>query len=113
MVVDDDADSTAVMAELLEIWGHEVRTAGCAADARAVAEEFTPDVVFLDLTLPDATGYEVLQRLQAIDRLAATRFIALSGHSGPEHNRRSLEAGFVRHLVKPPDLDVLKQLVEA
>src|SRR6266496_5985168 len=72
--------------------------------------EFRPDYVFLDLSLPDISGYEVFRRLKSNELLANTRFFALSGH-GPEENLRAQKAGFDAYFTKPVDIKEMEKLI--
>lgn len=65
LIVDDNADIVEAVSTLLSLMGHDCRTAGCAADALAVAEAFEPEIAILDLGLPDLTGYDLLEQLRA------------------------------------------------
>ena len=78
-----------------------------------VAARFTPEVAILDIGLPVIDGYELATRLLALPEAAACRLIALTGYGQEHDRRRSLEAGFYEHLVKPVDVDRLVRLVEA
>jgi CheY-like chemotaxis protein len=104
LVVDDNADAAASLAMLLELDGHETRVAHSGTEALTVVAEFAPRFVFLDIGLPDITGYDVARRLRAMPGLEPMpRLIALTGWGQEEDRARSREAGFVAHLVKPVD----------
>jgi CheY-like chemotaxis protein len=104
LVVDDNADAAASLAMLLELDGHATRVAHSGADALAAVVEFAPAVVFLDIGLPDLSGYEVAQRVRAMTGLEPRpRLIALTGWGHEEDRARSRAAGFDVHLVKPVD----------
>ena len=79
--------------------------------ALRVAASYQPDVIVLDIGMPGMDGYEVARRLRAMPRHASTRLIALTGWGQDEDITRSREAGIDHHLVKPPDLDVLRDLI--
>lgn len=109
LVVDDNQDSAESLALLLEIYGHEVRTAFAGPAALETASTFRPDVVLLDIGLPGMDGYEVARRLRAEhDRC---RLIALTGYGRDDDRERSREAGFDHHLVKPVDLNELARVL--
>ena len=99
------------MAELLRVWGHEVEAVHNGTEALAAAPEFRPEVAILDIDMPDMTGYELARRLQARDGLNGTVFVALTGYGQDEDQRRSAEAGFRAHLVKPVDPEALRRLL--
>ena len=102
LLVDDNVDSADSLAELLRLWGHEVRAAHDASQALAVARTSRPDVAVLDIGMPDMNGYEVA-RLCGRGRPKGTAFVALTGYGQDGDRRRSAEAGFRAHLVKPVD----------
>jgi CheY-like chemotaxis protein len=103
LVVDDNHDAADTLALLLELMGHEVRTAHDGLKALDVAEELRPDVVLLDIGLPQLNGYEVARRLRQQPWSRQTLLVALTGWGQAEDQLRSTEAGFDRHLVKPVD----------
>lgn len=107
LLVEDHEPTLAVLKRLLVRAGHQVVTAGSVASASAAAEAGRFDVVISDLGLPDGTGLEVMSRLRAIE--PRLRGIALSGYGMEEDIRRSMEAGFSAHLVKPVDFDQLRR----
>jgi CheY-like chemotaxis protein len=112
LVVDDSADATEMLSILLEAQNIDVATAKSGAEAleRAIATQ--PQVIVLDLGLPDVDGYAVLEHLKSLEPLRATRFIALTGRSGREELQRMREAVFHHQLVKPPDFNHLLDLIK-
>ena len=110
MVVDDNLDSADTMAELIRIWGHEVRTANDGPSAIECARGFRPQVVLLDVGLPGMDGYELARRLRA-EGLAGTLLVSVTGYGQEEDRRRAQEAGFDHHLTKPVDPDTLLRIV--
>ena len=110
MVVDDNPDSAETMAELVKIWGYDVRTAHDGPGALDCARSFRPHVVLLDVGLPGMDGYELAQRLRA-EGLAGNLMVSVTGYGQPEDRRRAEEAGFDHHLTKPVDPDTLQRLV--
>ncbi len=113
LVVDDNEDAAKSMAMLLRMAGHELRTAHDGLAAIETAEEFRPDVVLLDIGLPGMDGYEVARRLRAATSLNAAVLVALTGYGQEEDRRKSSDAGFDHHLVKPVDLQALDDLLAA
>ncbi len=102
LIVDDDVTLAQSRAGMIEAAGaYESRIVHCAADAVAAASAFPPAIVFLDIELPDMSGYEVAKLLHQHGRLQATRLIALTDNI--EHSARedARAAGFERYLVKP------------
>ena len=100
LVVEDSVDSAETMGELLRIWGHDVRLAHGGQEALRVAREYRPDVVFLDIGLPDIDGYAVAEGLRR-EGLSGALLVALTGYSPEETREDGREAVFDRHLTKP------------
>ncbi|HEY0825644.1 MAG TPA: ATP-binding protein, partial [Ramlibacter sp.] len=101
LVVDDNPDAAETLSQLLQLLGHEPRTAGDGAAALECFDEFQPDVVLLDIGLPGMDGYEVARRLRT--RGGAVRLVALTGWGQADDKRRAAEAGFDTHWTKPVD----------
>lgn len=110
LVVDDNADATEMLEILLSGDGHKVRTASDGETGIETAKTFQPDICLLDIGLPDMDGYELARILR--EMMPEVTLIALTGWGQPEDRRRSTDAGFNHHLVKPVDFDTLKTLVE-
>jgi CheY-like chemotaxis protein len=109
LIVDDNEDSANSLAIILRLGGHETTSVYTAADALACAAEFKPDVVLLDIGLPEMDGYEVAQQLREIPGLRDIRLVAVTGYARSEDRRRSREAGFDDHLVKPVEFTILER----
>lgn len=109
LVVDDNTDSAITMATLQTRRGHETRTAFTGPDALIVAAEFKPEVVLLDIGLPGMDGFEVARRLRAMPAFQKIQIIAMSGYGRREDRSLALEAGFDEYLVKPIELEVLRE----
>ncbi len=112
LVVDDNEDAAQSLSHLLEFSGHEVHRAYSGPAALAAAAEVRPDVILLDIGLPEIDGYEVARRLRADPALANVLLIALSGYCQDEDRRRSREAGFDHHVGKPAGHRDLLRLLE-
>ena len=110
LLVDDRPVALNATKGLLELRGFEVRTAVTGHAAMRVAFEFRPHYVFLDISLPDISGYEVFRRLKGSEPLANATFIALSGH-GREESLRARNAGFDAYLTKPIDIREMEKLM--
>jgi len=105
LIVDDHADSLEALQELLRSWAHEVDVAATGAEGIALARDRRPDVVLLDIGLPDIDGYEVARRIRAVrDGLV---LIALTGSEQGEKAEI-----FDAYLVKPPEPLVLRAAIE-
>ena len=113
LVVDDDRDVAESTGMLLRQQGHEVRVVYDGAEAIQLAMEQPPAVVLLDIGMPGLDGYEVARRMRASPELAGTWLIALTGWGLEQDRRRSAEAGFDRHLVKPVSSAALEEVLRA
>jgi PAS domain S-box-containing protein len=111
LVVDDNRDAANSLAILIQAWGHQIRVAHEGLHALEVAREFRPDVVLLDLGLPGMPGVELAEQLRQEPGLEKTFLVALTGYGADEDRRRTSEAGFQAHLVKPADLNELQTLL--
>ncbi|KVA56683.1 hybrid sensor histidine kinase/response regulator [Burkholderia cepacia] len=112
VVVDDNRDSADTLAVLLQMKGHAPRVAYRADEALALASDFVPHLMLVDLTMPDVDGFTLLYELRAIDALRDTTCVALSGHARASDLARTERAGFDDHLVKPVEMVVLDALLE-
>jgi len=111
LVVDDFEDSAESLALLLRRMGHEVQTASSGAQAIEAARALRPDVVLLDIGMPGLDGYEACRRIRAEAWGAGILLVAVTGWGQAEDRRRSQEAGFDGHLVKPIDPRALAVLL--
>ena len=111
LVVDDNVDAAESLAMLLRTEGHDVRVAHDGPAALAAVDADPPDLVFLDIGMPVMSGYEVARRLRQGPGLQDLQLVAMTGWGQEEDRRRSQEAGFNQHLVKPVELDVLRKLL--
>jgi signal transduction histidine kinase/DNA-binding response OmpR family regulator len=111
LVVDDLAASADTLKVLLELEGYVVRIANDGAAALAVAQEFSPDVLILDIGLPGMDGFEVARQLRSRPESRDALLIALTGYGEAESRVKSQSAGFDHHVVKPADIDHLLSIV--
>ena len=110
LVVDDNVDEAQSLSLVLKMYGHQVKTAYNGPAALDAARMYQPDVVLLDIGLPEMDGYEVARRLpEAVQERPL--LIAVTGYGQEENRRRAIEAGFDQYLIKPVDLDRLHQLL--
>jgi PAS domain S-box-containing protein len=109
LVVDDNVDAADSMAELVASDGHEAYQAHGGYEALEAFEQLHPEVVLLDIGMPDMSGLEVARRLRMRAADPRPRLIAVTGWGKPEDRARSREAGFDRHLVKPVEADQLRE----
>jgi signal transduction histidine kinase/CheY-like chemotaxis protein len=101
LIADDNEDAAESLTLRLQLAGHDVRTARNGAEALAIAGEFKPQIVLLDLGMPKMDGYETAREIRKRPWGKHARLIALTGWGQEEDRRRTHEAGFDRHLVKP------------
>lgn len=111
LVVDDHPDTTGVLSVMFHMLGYETRSALRGRDALRLAREFDPELIMLDIGLPDISGYEVVHALRADARVASRYIVAVTGWSRPEDIARSMKAGFDEHLQKPIDLAKVRQIL--
>lgn len=111
LVVDDNRDSAESLALVLGIMGNETQTAHDGLDALRVAEAFRPDVILLDIGMPKLNGYDAARRLRQEAWGKGIALVALTGWGQEEDRRRSQDAGFNFHLVKPVEPAALERLL--
>jgi signal transduction histidine kinase len=109
LVIDDNVDAADSIADLLRLDGHDVSVVYSAPSALETFIPFRPDVVLLDIGLPDMNGYQVAEEMRRAGSVA--RIVALTGYGQPQDLRRAREAGFDAHLVKPVDIAVLQNVL--
>lgn len=113
LVVDDDIDAAESLADMLVTYGSDVRVAFHGAEALRVAAEFRPQIVFLDIGMPQMNGYEAARRFREEPAFANVTLVALTGWVNEEHLQRSREAGFDYHHTKPLAATLLRELLTA
>ena len=113
MVVDDNADAAEVLRLLLEALGHDVAIEHDARRAIERARSYAPQIMFLDIGLPDMDGYELVRHLRSMPAMADAVFVAVTGYGQPEDKARARESGFDHHVVKPVRLPVILALLDA
>jgi CheY-like chemotaxis protein len=111
LIVDDNRDGAQSLALMLDIEGHEVRTAADGFEALEIAEEFQPHVVLLDIGMPGIDGYETARRLRTRPWAQSALLCAQTGWGQEDDKRRARTAGFDRHLVKPIDPEEISRIV--
>jgi PAS domain S-box-containing protein len=113
LLVEDNRDTAETLGELLRLHGHRIELAFDGEAAIRAALERRPDVVISDIGLPgEPDGYGVARVLRANPALNGILMVALSGYADEEARRRTREAGFDMHLAKPPDLEMLEQVLD-
>ena len=111
LIVDDNLDAASSLSLLLQLGGHTTALAHDGFTALKAVAEFKPDIVLLDLGLPDMNGYEVAGAIRAQPQLGRPFLVAVTGWGGPEDRAKSKEAGFDEHLTKPVDISVIELLL--
>jgi len=111
LIADDNVDSAESLAEVLRMFGCETFTVHDGLEAVRAAREFDPDIVVLDIGMPRLSGHDAAKRMRSQPGGAGLLLIALSGWGQEEDRRRSRDAGFDHHFVKPIDLDALAGLL--
>src|SRR5690606_26605162 len=110
LVLDDNRDAADTLAMMLELLGFEVHTLYDPALFDDAFAGFAPEVVFLDVGMPGRSGYDVAHDLRRMPGGAEVLLVAVTGWGQPEDRKRSREAGFDRHLVKPPELPAIQAI---
>lgn len=109
LIVDDNQDAAMSLAQILD--EHDVQIAATGSEALQIAGEFQPEMIFLDLGLPDMSGLDVAARLPVRPNAGRAVLVALTGYGQPEDREQTREAGFDHHLVKPVPVEVILQLI--
>jgi CheY-like chemotaxis protein len=113
LVVDDDADSVAMLSVYLQLLGHQVHVAGNGREAVQSAAEHAPDVVLLDLGMPEVSGYEAARQIRVLSLARQPLIVAATGRGGANDRMACEQAGIDVHLTKPLDLEVIARLLDA
>jgi signal transduction histidine kinase len=110
LIVDDNTDAAQTLCQLLSLIGHEVEVAYSGSQAIERARRFFPEIVFLDIGLPDLSGYQVARSLRALPQIPTFLLVALTGYGQEKDRQDALNAGFDMHFTKPLDFDKLNML---
>jgi len=108
LIIEDNIDAADSLREVLQFGGHEVEVAYNGSDGLSTARGFRPEVVLCDIGLPGMDGYAVARAFRADEELRGAHLVALSGYALPEDLQLASEAGFQRHLAKPPSIEKLE-----
>jgi CheY-like chemotaxis protein len=111
LIVDDEPHSATALAMLLQAHGHVSHVAHDGQQACESAEDLRPDVILLDLSLPDLSGFDVCRHIRAQAWTTAPFIVAMTGWAQESDRERTRDAGFDLHLVKPLDPEALLQLL--
>jgi CheY-like chemotaxis protein len=113
LVVDDNTDAAESLGVLLDMEGHATHIAHTGAEALQLAKEQPVDVVFLDIGLPDMSGYDVARQLRLLPGAKKSLLVALTGWGTQDDRQRTRDAGFDRHLTKPAELPAVEELLRS
>jgi CheY-like chemotaxis protein len=113
MVVDDNQDVAESCKTLLELSGHRVRTAYTGHDAFELAQNLRPDVILMDIGLPDVNGYDLARQIRATPWGVKADLIAITGWGQEADRDRAFRAGFDHHLTKPISTESLETLLQS
>ncbi len=113
LIVDDNVDAAVTLARLVELRGHHVEIAHGGAAALERVRYSVPDVILLDIEMPEMSGYDVARALRSDERSSAVRLIAITGYGKASDRERAAQAGFDAHMVKPVEPDALYAELEA
>jgi CheY-like chemotaxis protein len=112
LIGEDNPVNKELLAAILEHWGYAVREASNGEEVLAGIEASVPDLVLLDIQMPELDGYAVLRRLRADSRFEHLKIVALTAYAMRGDRERALEAGFDGYVVKPVDRKVLRDEIE-
>jgi CheY-like chemotaxis protein len=110
LIAEDVPDAAEMLRLMVELMGHEVRTAADGVQAVAIAGEFAPDIVFMDIGMPRKDGYQAAREIRAALGDAVV-LVALTGWGQDEDQRHAREAGFDHHLTKPAEPQRIEELI--
>lgn len=113
LVVDDNEDSAICLAMLMQKAGHQTKTAFNGESALEIARSFKPSFVLLDISLPGMDGYAVAESLRKMPEACDAVLAAVTGYGDDERRKRSEEAGFDHHLVKPIKSATVLEIIQA
>ncbi|HEY3566443.1 MAG TPA: PAS domain S-box protein [Thermoanaerobaculia bacterium] len=111
LVVDDNGDAAESLETLLQLWGHQARSALDGKEALIQVAAFEPEIILLDIGLPGMDGYEVARQIRALPAGRSSLIVAVTGYGRSSDRLQSQEAGFDHHLVKPVQPEVLQELI--
>lgn len=112
LVVDDVRDVAEALAQFLSAIGHEAQWLTDPREVLPAARRLRPDLIFLDLEMPEIDGYELARQLRSEFGFESLRLVAMTGHGLPEHRVASRQAGFDAHVTKPADPEVIESTLQ-
>ncbi len=111
LVVDDNRSAAEILSMILKMLGHDVRTAGGGEEAIRIAAAFRPNAILMDLGMPGMDGYEAARRIRREPWGRDLVLVALTGWGQDDDKRRTRDAGFDHHLVKPAERAELRRIL--
>jgi two-component system CheB/CheR fusion protein len=111
LVVDDSSETTEMLRQLLQMEGASVETARSGAEALGLANKHSFDLIISDISMPEMDGYQLLQKLRALNRMSDVPALALTGYGRRSDVARARKEGFAEHLTKPLDVEKLLKSV--
>jgi two-component system, cell cycle response regulator DivK len=112
LYIEDNLDNRTLIRRILTVEGHEVKEAGNAAEALEALKTLRPDLILMDINMPDVDGYTLTAQIRAISGFESVPIVALTANVMRGDRERSLEAGCDGYIQKPIDIDLLPQQVE-
>ena len=112
LIVDNDGDTADSNRMLVQLWGHQARTACSGAAALEVAAAFLPDVGLIDIGMPGMNGHQLCRQLRQRAGLERALLFAVTGYTDRDNRRRADDAGFALYLVKPIEPEWLRRLLD-
>ena len=110
LIVDDNVDVVSTLSQWLKIGGYDVQAAYNGSQAIQLTAEFQPEIILLDIGLPDLNGYDIALQLRKIPDIPKFLLVAVTGYGQGSDNQDFLDAGFDRHFAKPMDLSKLASI---
>ena len=112
LVVDDNADATFTLVDLLRVLGHSGAPVVDPREALAVARRFKPDIALIDLNMPHVDGFQLARAFRADEQLSGVCLVALTAMDTAGYREKTRQAGFDAHLRKPADIALLKAILD-
>jgi DNA-binding response OmpR family regulator len=113
LIVDDNQDAALGLALIMRAFGYQAQTVPDGLSAVPAALDYLPDVVLMDIGMPGMNGYDVACKFRQSDALKSAVLVAVTGWGSEDDRKRSVDAGFDHHLVKPADITKLREILES
>jgi PleD family two-component response regulator len=111
LIVDDDRDGAVSLGMLLKLRGYTVEVVTDSMQFVSCLESFRPDIIFLDIAMPNVSGYDIAQQVRMHSTFNSVAIVAISGYADEAHKARSLASGCNQHLAKPVDLSTVERTI--